>query len=979
MQVDRAGKGDGAVVAGVGCPVEVDVRARHGERARRRHRAQIDLPAAHRQAGELGRAAHRALQVHRTRAARHRQRLGPVDRRTERDVPAARVAAHRHVGVQVHRAGEGDVAGLGGVAPCVQVDVAARHRDRARRRHRVQVDLVAIDCQARQRRRAAYRALQVHRARARIEGQILTAVDRRGEGDRAVGAVVVRVAVHAHRTGQRHRPGEGDVAVIAEVVPVQRDAGRARDRDRADGPHIFQRYRTSGHRQAGQRRRAAHRAAERHRTGAARHRQRPGPVDRRAERNVPAARAAAHRHGGGVVQVHRPGEGDVAALGAVAPRVQVDVRARHRDRARRRHRVQVDLAAIDCQARQRCRAADRALQVHRPAVRIEDQSLGTVDRRGEGDRAVGVVVVRVAVHAHRARQRHRPGEGDVAVVAEVVPIQRDAGRARDRDRAGGPYAFQRYHTSGDRQARELVRAAHRALQGHRPAARIERQRLGAGGRRVDRRGEGDVAVGGVIVRVAVHRHVGVQVDRAGEGDVAVVAVVGGSVQVDVRARHRDRAGRRHRVQVDLPTAHRQAGELRRAAHRAPQVHRTRAARHRQGLGPVDRRTERDVPAARVTAHRHGGAVVQVHRPGEGDVAVLGAVAPRVEVDVRPRHRDRARRRHRVQVDLAAIDCQARQTGDAAGRALQVHRTRARIEGQSLAAVDRRGEGDVPVRAVVVRVAVHAHRAGQRHHPGEGDVAVIAEVVPVQRDAGRARDRDRAHNLHVLQRHRTSGDRQARELVRAAHRALQGHRPAARIERQRLGAGGRRVDRRGEGDVAVGGVIVRVAVHRHVGVQVDRAGEGDVAVVAVVGGAVQVDVRARHGNRTHRRHRVQVDLTAGHRQAGQLGRAADGAGERHRTGPRRHRQGLPAVHRRVEADVPVGIVGIVVAVHHHVGVQVDRGAEVDIAVVTGVGRAVEVDVHAIDVDCVIDRNRVEIDLPAVHRQVRRLGRAADGAL
>ena len=475
---------------------------------------------------------------------------------------------------------------------------------------------------------------------------------------------------------------------------------------------------------------------------------------------------------------------------------------------------------------------------------------------------------------------------------------------------------------------------------------------------IHRRGEGDAAVRGVGVRIAVHRNVGVQIHRAGEGDVAVVALVGRAVEVDVRARHGDHPSHGHRAQIDLPTAYRQAGELRRAADGALEVHGAGACIKGQRLRPggrrVDRRGEGDVAVraviVRVAVHRH--VRMQVHRAGEGDVAVVAVVGGAVQVDVRARHRDRARRRHRVQVDLSAGHRQARQCRRAAHRALQVHRSRVRVQHQRIAAIDRRGggEGDAAVGPVAVGVRVDRDVGAQHDRPTERNRGVVDRDVALQRNRASRRQRQRAAQRDRRQADVGGGDGEVVQLVRAPDRALEVHAAGVRIEGQRLRAGGVRIHRRGEGDVAVGVVLVLVAVHAHVGVQVHRAGEGDVAVVAPIGRPVEVDVHARHGDRARRRHRVQVDLTAGsHRQAGELGRAPDGTLKIHSPIISSvQRQRISPVHRRGEGDVaePDTAIGTVRA---HVGMQIDRAGEGDVADTARVGRPVQVDVRALDVD------------------------------
>ena len=696
VQVHRAAEADVAFVAVVGRAVEVGVRARDGDIARHRNRVQVDLPAGHRQARELVRAADRATQVHRAGVRIEGQRLRPggrrVDRRGEGDVAvrgvAVLVAVHAHVGMQVDRAGEGDVAVVAPIGRAVEVDVRARHGNRAHRRHRVQVDLGAAHRQAGELRRAADRALQVHRPVVRIEGQSLAAVDGAGEGDIAVGGIAVLVAVHAHVDGQIDRAGEGDVAVVAPIGRAVEVDVRARHGEHPGHGHRVQIDLPAVHRQAGGLRRAAHRATQVHRTRAARHRQGAGPVDRRAERNVATARTAAHRHRGAVVQVHRPGEGDVAALAVVARRVQVDVRALDADRAGGRHRVEVDLAAVDCQARQSGRAAHRATQVHRPRVRIQRQRIAAVDRRGEGDAAINPVVVGVRVDPDVGGQNDGTAERNRGVVHQDVALQRDrAVRRRQRQRAAQRDRRQGDVVGSDGEVVQLPRAPDRALKVHVAGVRIEGQRLRPGSRRVDRRGEGDVAVGVVGVLVAVDAHVGVQVDRAGEGDVAVVAVIGRAVEVDIVACHGDGSARRYRGQINLSAGNRQTRQLGRAADRALKVNRSAEIRspgvQRQRISPVDRRGERDVAAGvgigTVAVHRNVG--VQIHRAGEGDVAALAAVGRAVEVNVRPLDADPVGGRHRGEVDLTAAHCQKVWFCRAAHRPLQVHRARARVEGQ----------------------------------------------------------------------------------------------------------------------------------------------------------------------------------------------------------------------------------------------------------------------------------------------------------
>ena len=255
----------------------------------------------------------------------------------------------------------------------------------------------------------------------------------------------------------------------------------------------------------------------------------------------------------------------------------------------------------------------------------------------------------------------------------------------------------------------------------------------------------------------------------------------------------------------------------------------------------------------VAVHRrvHG----QVDRAGELDGAVIALVGGSVEVDVGALDVDVARGLHRVDVDLSAVDRQARQLGGAPDRTRQRHRSAVGIQCQRMTAVHRRTEGDGPVRAVVVAVGVDRDVAAQDHCPAERNIGVVDRDVALEPDRAARGQRQRAGQRNSIQGYVGAGDGQVGQRGRAADGTLKVHIAAAGVQRQRLGA----VHRRGEGDVPVGRVVVLVAVHRRVHGQVDRAGELDGAVVALVGGSVEVDVGALDVDRTRGLHRVEVDL------------------------------------------------------------------------------------------------------------------------
>ncbi len=692
----------------------------------------------------------------------------------------------------------------------------------------------------------------------------------------------------------------------------------------------LQRHRAGlGHRETGQLGRAADIAAHRHAAAVGVQRQRLTAVDRRGERDA-AVRAAAvlvavHRHVG--MKVHRTGELDVAAVRLVDRPVQVDVGALDVDLAGGLHALEVDLPAVHRQAGQLGGAARRTLEIHRTAVGVQRQRLAAVHRRGERDAAVRAAAVLVAVHRHVGMKVHRTGELDVAAVRLVGgPVQVDVG-ALDVDLAGGLHAVEVDLPAVHRQAGQLGGAARRTLEIHRTAVGVQRQRLAA----VHRRGERDAAVRAAAVLVAVHRHVGMKVHRTGELDVAAVRLVGRPVQVDVGALDVDLAGGLHAVEVDLPAVHRQAGQLGGAARRTLEIHRTAVGVQRQRLAAVHRRGERDAAvraaAVLVAVHRHVG--MKVHRTGELDVAAVRLVGRPVQVDVGALDVDLAGGLHTVEVDLPAVHRQAGQLGRAARRTLEIHRTAVGVQRQRLAAVHRRAERDAAVRAAAVLVAVHRHVGMKVHRTGELDVAAVRLVGrPVQVDVG-ALDVDLAGGLHALEVDLTAVHRQARQLGGAARRTLEIHRTAVGVQRQRLAA----VDRRGERDAAVRAAAVLVAVHRHVRRQVHRTGELDVAAVRLVGRPVQVDVGALDVDRARRLHTVEVDLTAVHRQAGQLGGAARRTLEIHRTAVGVQRQRLAAVHRRAERDVTVRRIVVRIAVNSYIRSQCHCVFKCDVAIVS----------------------------------------------
>ena len=120
----------------------------------------------------------------------------------------------------------------------------------------------------------------------------------------------------------------------------------------------------------------------------------------------------------------------------------------------------------------------------------------------------------------------------------------------------------------------------------------------------------------------------------------------------------------------------------------------------------------------------------------------------------------AAKHNRPQGDVVAGDREIGQLGRATDRSRQRHRAGPCIKRQRIAAVHGRGECDRPGGVVIVSVAVDRHRIVKGHRTVEPDVAVPAPVAAVQRNSGGAGHRDCTRDPHTLQRHRSSGDRQA---------------------------------------------------------------------------------------------------------------------------------------------------------------------------------------------------------------------------
>ena len=571
MQVHRAVEEDVGVVAGVGGPVEVDVRATlDGNPAHDRNRAQVDLPAVDRQVGGLNRAAHRALQVHGTRVRIERQplpllvRARRVDRAGEGDVAVVvvgvLVAFDGHVRVQVDRAGEGDVAVVAVIGGPVEVDIRARDRDRARRRHRVQVDLPAIHRQARQRRRAAHRPGERDRTGPRRHRQGVAAVDRRIERDVAR----ARAGAHRRRRAQGHRAVEIDVP-RRRHVPAEADPAAPRDRE------------------ARQRRRAADYPGERHRAAPRRHRQGVAAVDRRIECDVARARAGAHRR--------RRAQGHRA--------VEIDV-------PRRLHvPAEADPAAPrDREAGQRrlCRGAHRPGERHRAGPRRHCQGPGPVNRRAEQN----VARARTAAHRHRRAQEHRVAEGDGAAASRDVRtqprpsggIELDRGAAGEGQRLADCDVGRRNRTAGRVGARRARgrRAEDDGAGGHEPLEFRGGQNAAAYDSQRDvgpRRRDVDVARAGVDAGFAAGRG-GDDEAHADQRDAAAVGGDGDAVADGQRAGAVGGAAggpRRIRLENEAVLAVR-AGDVGVDLEMAPRLQVEGAVR---GAAPVDGGADRDVP------------------------------------------------------------------------------------------------------------------------------------------------------------------------------------------------------------------------------------------------------------------------------------------------------------------------------------------------------------------------------------------------
>ncbi len=376
----------------------------------------------------------------------------------------------------------------------------------------------------------------------------------------------------------------------------------------------------------------------------------------------------------------------------------------------------------------------------------------------------------------------------------------------------------------DRNCRQFVDRAHVTTEMDVSCIRIQCQIVFT----VQRRGEANRAIHPVIVRIAVYRHIDFQIHRTAECHIAVVAVVGRTVQVDVRSSDAYDTGCRNGADIDLATVHHQARQPGGAADIAAHRHAAAVGVQRQRLTAVDRRGERDVAvgaaAVLVAVHRHVG--MKVHRTGELDVAAVRLVDRPVQVDVGALDVDLAGGLHAVEVDLPAVHRQAGQLGGAARRTLEIHRTAVGVQRQRVAAVHRRGERDAAVRAAAVLVAVHRHVGMKVHRTGELDVAAVRLVDrPVQVDVG-ALDVDLAGGLHALEVDLPAVHRQAGQLGGAARRTLEIHRTAVGVQRQRVAA----VDRRGERDAAVRASIVRVAVHSYIGSQGNCVAKFNIAII-----------------------------------------------------------------------------------------------------------------------------------------------------
>ena len=998
VKVHRTGERDGAGIAPVTRPVQINalINARtalDGDGTGRRHSVNVDLATGHRQTRKLGGAAHRTPKLHRTAAGVHRQRpvatRRRVHRRGERD-GASR--GDRHIGVKVHRTGERDGAGIAPVTRPVQINALINARtaldgDGTGRRHSVKVDLTAGHRQTRKLGGAAHRTPKLHRTAAGVHRQRPVAtrrrVHRRGErdgasrGDRHIG-------VKVHRTGERDGAG---IAPVTRPVQINAliNARTALDGDGTGRRHSVKVDLTAGHRQTRKLGGAAHRTPKLHRTAAGVHRQRPVATRRRVHRRGERDGASrGDRHIG--VKVHRTGERDGAGIAPVTRPVQINALINARtaldgDGTGRRHSVNVDLATGHRQTRKLGGAAHRTPKLHRTAAGVHRQrpvaTRRRVHRRGErdgasrGDRHIGVKV-------------HRTGERDGAGIAPVTrPVQINAlinaRTALDGDGTGRRHSVNVDLATGHRQTRKLGGAAHRTPKLHRTAAGVHRQRPVATRRRVHRRGERDGASRG-------DRHIGVKVHRTGERDGAGIAPVTRPVQINALINARtaldgDGTGRRHSVNVDLATGHRQTRKLGGAAHRTPKLHRTAAGVHRQRpvatRRRVHRRGERD-GASR--GDRHIG--VKVHRTGERDGAGIAPVTRPVQINALINARtaldgDGTGRRHSVNVDLATGHRQTRKLGGAAHRTPKLHRTAAGVHRQRPVAtrrrVHRRGERDGASRGDR-HIGVKVHRTGERDGAG---IAPVTRPVQINAliNARTALDGDGTGRRHSVNVDLATGHRQTRKLGGAAHRTPKLHRTAAGVHRQRPVATRRRVHRRGERDGASRG-------DRHIGVKVHRTGERDGAGIAPVTRPVQINalINARtalDGDGTGRRHSVKVDLTAGHRQTRKLGGAAHRTPKLHRTAAGVHRQRPVAtrrrVHRRGERDgASRG--------DRHIGVKVHRTGERDGAGIAPVTRPVQINAlinarTALDGDGTGRRHSVNVDLATGHRQTRKLGGAA----